>query len=230
VRVCVSREFPVRTDVSRRPGAFHILHIMTSPAGSRPGSPARNSIDPSSLVDPFPALDNMSPMQQHHYPHLHVHNTIHPTQFSPLTHEEDDEDDEGDVSPPSTISAQVLLPFLNTALSGTFKTSSTMSAATSNGQHSRGATARVNAMASLSRSSSGRQRTSRSEGELTKEYKEILGDGTVTPESLEKLRGLAKERGVPGQLRKVRSPSRVTMLTVVCLADIACVMRSTSRH
>jgi hypothetical protein len=177
---------------------------MTRQVGSRTGSPkgitAVIATEEMLAVDGFPSLDSSS--TQHHQSHLHIHNTIQPTQYSLPTNEAD----EDDVSPPSTISAQVLLPFLNSPVTGTFKTATT--APTSNGQHSRGAAARANALGSMSRSSSARRRQSRDEGELRKEYLEILGDGSVMSESLEKLRELARERGVPGQLRKVfRAPA-----------------------
>jgi hypothetical protein len=51
------------------------------------------------------------------------------------------------------------------------------------------------------------------------EYLELIGDGRVDSERLDKIRCLATERGVPSQLRRV-SKSEENTLTVVYLAII----------
>jgi hypothetical protein len=146
------------------------------------------------------------PMPNH--PHLHIH-----TIRSPVTNDSNDNTDESaiyddDISPPTSISAQILAPILNAPVPSSLKSHSPSQQVShpSTDRHSRGATARANALGAISRSSSAKPRNRRPSNEdnsLASEYLELIGDGKVDSERLEKIRRLAAERGIPGHLRKV---------------------------
>ena len=167
--------------------------------------------------DSFRSYSPTHPIQIEHpipnHPHLHIH-TIRSSLMSPpsisTTSENDSAIYDDEVSPPSSISAQILAPFLNAPVPSSFKSSPSPSQSASTphgGGQTRGANARANALGSISRSSSVNRRSfrrrSNEDNFLTAEYLELIGDGKVDPERLEKIRCLAMERGVPNQLRKV---------------------------
>jgi hypothetical protein len=128
-----------------------------------------------------------------------------PNTAAPAANEGAVYDDE--ISPPSSISAQVLAPFLNAPVPSTFKNPPPIQSAGStavNGM-TRGASARATALGSLSRSSSVKRSSRRSSNEdnsLTSDYLALIGEGNVDETRLEKIRCLARDRGVPNNLRK----------------------------
>lgn len=182
---------------------------MASPANSRSSSPTPFQ---TNKPDSFRSSSPTHPIQIEHqipnHPHLHIHTIRSPTHFNPNNnnHENNTASFEDELSPPSSISAQILAPFLNAPVPSSFKGQT--SGATSNGHHSRGANARANALGSLSRSSSqkrGRRRGSiqNEDVSLTKEYMDLISENPITSERLDKIRTLASDKGIPSQLRKV---------------------------
>src|SRR5277367_1061406 len=177
---------------------------MSSPSTSRPSSP-NFSKDALRRTDSFRSQSPSRPVQIEHqipnHPHLHIH-TIRSPIASPTTDNSNNESAiyDDDVSPPSSISAQILAPFLNAPVPSSFKTTSN-----TNGHQSRGASARANALGAVSRSSSvkrnARRRASNEDNSVVAEFLDLLG-GKVDAESLEKMRCLAREKGVPNHLRK----------------------------
>jgi hypothetical protein len=201
---------------------------MSSPSRSPPSSPI---LPKGELLrsDSFRSSSPTHSIQIEHqipnHPHLHIHIIRSSAKHPPNSNDNNESaiyDD--DVSPPSSISAQILAPFLNAPVPSKFKSTSSHSQTSTapNGHHSRGASARASALGSLSRSSSVKRssrRRSNEDNSLTVEYLELIGDGKVDSERLDKIRCLASERGVPSQLRRV-SKSRENTLKIVCLAVI----------
>ena len=200
---------------------------MSSPSRSRPSSPILPKealLRSGSFRSSSPTHSIQIEHQIPNHPHLHIH-----TIRSSATHPPNNDNNESaiyddDVSPPSSISAQILAPFLNAPVPSNFKSSSSHSQTSTvpNGHHSRGASVRASALGSLSRSSSVKRtsrRRSNEDNSLAVEYLELIGDGKVDSERLDKIRCLASERGIPSQLRRV-SKSRENTLTIVCLAVI----------
>ena len=180
---------------------------MSSPSTSRPSSPPQFS---RSRSGSFRSSSPTHPIQIEHqlpnHPHLHIHTIRSPVNSPPNSTENDVHED--DYSPPSSISAQILAPFLNAPVPSLFKTPNQPT----NGQ-SRGANARANALGSLSRTSSqkrGSRRRSDAENSLTKEYMDLLGGESIDAQRLSQIRSLACERGVPGHLRKVNSRGKAS--------------------
>jgi hypothetical protein len=195
---------------------------MASPANSRPSSPIPfQTKKPESFRSSSPTHLIQIEHQIPNHPHLHIHTIRSPNHFtSNNNHENNSASFEDDVSPPSSISAQILAPFLNAPVPSSFKGQTT--GTTTNGHQSRGATARANALGSMSRSSSqkrGRRRGSIANEDisLTKEYMDLISESPITSDRLDKIRSLASDKGVPSQLRKV--PNLMNSLTVVHLAN-----------
>jgi hypothetical protein len=161
------------------------------------------------------------------HPHLHIH-TIRSSVMSLPNNTNENAIYDDDVSPPSSISAQVLGPFINSPVPSSFKNASLSQTSTiPNGHQSRGAGARATALGSSSWSSSVKRNSRQRSNEdnfLAAEYLELIGDGEVDSERLDKIRCLASERGVPSQLRRV-SNSQQNNLIVVCLATITFAVR-----
>lgn len=173
---------------------------MSSPPTSRPSSPSHFS---PSRSGSFRSSSPTHPVQIEHqipnHPHLHIHTIRSPVSPPPNSTENAIHAD--DFSPPSSISAQILAPFLNAPVPSLFKTPNQPT----NGQ-TRGANARANALGSLSRSSSqkrGSRRRSDAENSLAKEYMDLLGGEPIDAQRLSQIRSLACERGIPEHLRKV---------------------------
>jgi hypothetical protein len=189
-------------------------NIMSTSSTSGPTSPPLPR-DMPALSESFRSSSPTHPIQIKHpipnHAHLHIHtirSTMTPPNSSSLNDESGVYDD--DVSHPSSISAQILTPFLNGPVPSIFTTTSPHqnSTVSTNGL-SRGASARTNVLGSSSRSSSARgnrRRRSNEDNSLVAEYMELIGDGTVDAEKLEEIRRLAGERGVPSQLRRVKYP------------------------
>src|SRR5208282_454411 len=102
------------------------------------------------------------------HPHLHIH-TIRSSVISPPNNNNSNDSAiyDDDVSPPSSISAQILAPFFNAPVPSSFKSTSSPSQTSTipNGYQSRGASARASALGSLSRSNSGKRNSLRRSNE-----------------------------------------------------------------
>jgi hypothetical protein len=193
---------------------------MSSPSISRPSLRAFSK-EALKLDNSFRSSSPTHPVHIEHqipnHPHIHIHTIRSSNISSPSVTTTTDTTNESaiyddDVSPPSSISAQILAPFLNAPVPSSFKSPSSNQNATIPNGHTRGANARANALGSLSRSNSvnrNRQRRSNEDNYLTAQYLDLIGDGKVDTERLEKIRSLASERGVPSQLRKVLPVSYV---------------------
>src|SRR5579862_1666644 len=212
---------------------------MTSPVPSPPSSP---SISPTSSTRKSSALERSGsfrssspthPIQIEHqipnHAHLHIHTISSPIHSPPHSNHQNHETSlEEELSPPASISAQILAPFLNAPVPSSFKAVSTASqpSTASNGHQSRGGAARAGALGSLSRSSSRsrthRRRSMNDDAALTKDYLDLIGNGTVSQDRLEKIRSLAREKGVPGPMRKYVWP----LLLSQCIHDRSKGMRS----
>jgi hypothetical protein len=182
---------------------------MGSTPISRPSTPSANrentfharssSFRSSSPTRPI-SVEHPMPYHQH----LHFHTIRSPTSLMNDPDSSSAGYDE-EIFPPISISAQILAPLFNTPAPSSFK-ALTADNLTTNGR-SRGAEARAGALGSLSRSSShvrkNHRRPSNEDISLTNEYLGLIGDGRVDCTGLEELRRLARERGVPNQLRKV---------------------------
>ena len=186
---------------------------MSSQSSSRPSSPIFQKealVRSSSFRSASPTKPIQIELQIPNHPHLHIH-----TIRSPLTSSLNSNNNnnvnpiyDDDVSPPSSISAQILAPFLNAPVPSSFKStfpSQTSTVPNGSGHQSRGTSARANALGSLSRSSSLKRNSRRSNEDnyLTAQYLELIGDGKVDSERLDKIRCIASERGIPQQLRRV---------------------------
>jgi len=187
---------------------------MSSVSTSRSSTPSLSK-EALKLATSFRSSSPTRPIHIEHqipnHPHLHIHtirssiiSTPSITTTATTTNESAIYDD--DVSPPSSISAQILAPFLNPPVPSRFKSSSNSQNSTVPNGQTRGAMARANALGSSSRSDSvtrNRRRRSNEDNYLTTQYLDLIGEGKVDTERLEKIRCLASERGVPSQLRKV---------------------------
>ena len=115
------------------------------------------------------------------HPHLHIHTIRSSVTSSNNNNNNENAIYDDDVSPPSSISAQILAPFLNAPVPSTFKSASSPgpTSTATNGHQSRGASARASALGSLSRSSSYKRNSRRrnEDNSLTAEYLELIGDG-----------------------------------------------------
>jgi hypothetical protein len=189
---------------------------MSSPSTSRPSSPILSK-DAVGRTGSFRSHSPSRPVQIEHqipnHPHLHIHTIRSPILNNNGINSNNNNDSaiyDDDVSPPSSISAQILAPFLNAPVPSSFKTpsSQTSTSSNTNGHQSRGANARANALGAASRSSSvkryARRRASNEDNSVVAEFLDLLGveGGKVDAERIEKMRCLARERGVPNHLRK----------------------------
>lgn len=204
---------------------------MSSSRSSSPALPNEIRTQGNSFRSHSPTRPILVEHQIPNHQHLHIHTVRSPMNAlhndpkhageNIATGEEIFEDD---ISPPSSISAQILAPFANAPAPSSFKALSSQSSSSTNGR-SRGNIARADALGSLSRSSSvkrSQRRRSNEDNALTAQYLDLIGDGHVDRERLEKIRYLSCERGVPGQLRRVCSsnPLRNMFIIIVCLAYI----------
>lgn len=189
-----------------------VSNIMPTPSTSRPTSSSL-SRDMLALSGSFRSSSPTHSIQIEHpipnHPHIHIHtvrSTMTPPNSDIVNNKNAVYDD--DILPPSSISAQVLAPFLNGPMPSTFTAASLHQNLTvSTNGLGRGAIPRANALGSSSRSSSvrrSRRRRSNEDNSLVAEYLELIGEGQVDTEKLEKIRHLASERGVPSQLRRVK--------------------------
>src|SRR5271169_6530327 len=122
--------------------------MMSSPFTSRPSSPTLSK-EALKLTNSFRTSSPTHPIHIEHqipnHPHLHIHTIRSPINSSPsitttsTTNESAIYDD--DISPPSSISAQVLAPFLNAPVPSSFRSSSPSQNTTVPNGHTRGANA-----------------------------------------------------------------------------------------
>lgn len=198
---------------------------MSTPP-SRPHSPAVRHVRSQSFRSSSPSLAVQIEHQIPNHPHLHIHTVRSPLTSAGITVDCESAVADDEVAPSSSISAHILAPILNAPVPSSFKTnSSTQTSVVSvNGQtRGRGVSARANALGSLSRSNSvkrGARLASNGDKSFSAEYVDAIGDGRVDHERLEKIRYLARDRGIPGHLRKVPHRQKTASSDiVVCLAD-----------
>ena len=186
-------------------------------------SPLHSPTPPKDLLSRMDSFRSTSPShsvsvehQIPNHPHHHIHTFRSPVPFDePNAVKNFDNVDAtyDDEAPPASISAQILAPILNAPVPSSFRSPSPSplqkeAGASTNGLQSRGASARLTVLGSVSRSGSAKPHTRRRSNEdnaLTVEYLDLIGDGHVDSKRMQKIRCLAYERGIPGHLRRVLS-------------------------